>query len=143
MGFTGLADGACAPIPVGQDPGLECNEGDVCNGDGQCRCLDGIANGDEDAVDCGVTSVCGDCPAHWNCTQSGCTQNAQAWGMCCTSISDCSNCGNQTTQCQATHGKGCTIVGQQQWFYSGTTWANDCNGTLGLNVCLYYECICG
>ena len=142
MEFTGLADGACAPIPTGQDPGLECNDADMCNGAGKCRCMDGIANGDEDAVDCGNQSVCGACPYHWVCNAGGCTSNAQVAGMCCNSVMDCSNCLDQTSQCQATHGKGCTQLGAMQYFFSGTSVPNDCSNTPGLSACLYFDCVC-
>lgn len=91
---TGAPDGACAPVPAGKDPASECNSpaGDVCNGAGQCRCHDGIQDGDETGVDCG-----GSCAACGGTCTDGILDNKE------TDV----DCGGSCPQCAV--GKGCLV----------------------------------
>ncbi|MBW2454643.1 MAG: hypothetical protein JRI68_09035 [Deltaproteobacteria bacterium] len=88
MAETGLpANGMCGDILDGQDPLSECQSpsGDVCNGQGGCRCNDTIHNGDESDTDCGG-SICDYCPVGATCTAaSDCVNgNCPAQdGVCC------------------------------------------------------------
>lgn len=62
-----IVPGVCSPRPDGTDPEAECAGADTCNGAGDCRCVDGMVNGDETGIDCGG-SICGAlCPAGQGC----------------------------------------------------------------------------
>jgi hypothetical protein len=69
---TRQANGTCAPILLGEDPDNECADAGGCGMNNQCRCHDGVKDGDETDVDCGGTA----CPA---C----------AWGKKCLHAADC------------------------------------------------------
>ncbi|MBI4702980.1 MAG: lamin tail domain-containing protein [Deltaproteobacteria bacterium] len=76
-------EGTCTLHPEGTDPEGACG-GDVCNGQGACRCADLVKNGAEADVDCGG----GGCPP---CAD----------GKGCAGPSDCQSKVCQGAQCQA------------------------------------------
>src|SRR6185437_16917041 len=46
MAKTGQASGTCAPILLGEDPDNECGDAGGCGANNQCRCHDGVKDGD-------------------------------------------------------------------------------------------------
>ena len=76
------SEGNCANVADGIDLDDECAGADVCNGAGQCRCSDGMTNGDESDTDCGgaVCNGCGfgdDCDGPGDCTSMVCATTCQ------------------------------------------------------------------
>ncbi len=86
---TGQASGTCAPILLGEDPDNECANAGGCGVNNECRCQDGVKNGDETDVDCGGTT-CPGCGGGKKCSESSdCSQTSvQACvdGICCNSL---------------------------------------------------------
>jgi hypothetical protein len=95
-GLTGLADGVCGPLTLGDDdPDFsDCNSQGGCGIEaGFCLCEDGQQNDDETDVDCG--GLCGNsCTTGLKCKDNGDCANGNPCvdGVCCNS--DCSgDCG--------------------------------------------------
>lgn len=80
-------EGTCAPIVDGADPASECPGADTCNGQGACRCQDGMLDGAETGMDCGggTCAACGDglgCKAGSDCQSHVCAGNLCAAPTC-------------------------------------------------------------
>jgi hypothetical protein len=106
MGETGVADGTCAPIKAGQNPGNVCPMGN-CNGSGQCQCTTpGCGMGCN--MKCNPGTPClgdNDCMSNFCrqgvCCSTDCMANncvscnlGPAWAGTCTTVHRGDPCGN-------------------------------------------------
>jgi hypothetical protein len=100
---TGQASGTCAPILLGEDPDNECGDAGGCGVNNECRCQDGVKDGDETDIDCGGTT-CAPCEGGKTCNaDSDCAPEVPACvsGACCVGTCEngpCTACG-PTGQC--------------------------------------------
>jgi hypothetical protein len=79
---TGVADGRCAPVPVGEDPFGACVSLGGCGTADRCRCEDGIKDGDETDVDCGG-KACRPCSAGMACGLPADCASGRCWDHVC------------------------------------------------------------
>lgn len=79
------SEGFCTAHADGTDPDAECGA-DSCNGNGECRCADGVMNNAETDVDCGG-GTCAGCADGQMCAmpsdcQGGVCTNGTCAGLC-------------------------------------------------------------
>ena len=58
-------EGQCSPVATGSDPKNACSQGagaETCDGASQCHCSNGVADADEELLDCGGT----ECDSCWH-----------------------------------------------------------------------------
>jgi hypothetical protein len=78
--------GTCGPVLPGKtDPDNRCTKG-PCDGNGACRCANGLQDGDETGIDCGGS--CGKCLADacladTDCASGHCVAGSQGNKVCC------------------------------------------------------------
>ena len=159
---TGGSDGSCDPIPVGQDPDVECSITQTCNGSGACAftcgqdpdpvggacpsaCTGGCLNG-TCIIDCNADSACEadtiNCPAGFACTvecgpTDGCknaTINCPTRYACNIECSDCegANVNCSSGVCNLTCGAGSKACKNLDLACGGNTCSASCNGSTDL-----------
>jgi hypothetical protein len=97
---TGQVPGTCAPILVGEDPDNECADAGGCGVKNQCRCQDGVKDGDETDVDCG--GACPPCALGKMCSQDAdCSKADSSYASCVNGACCSSACGESCFYCNA------------------------------------------
>jgi hypothetical protein len=107
MADTGMANGTCADVVAGKDPGMQCAStvGGTCDANGGCACSNGVPDGPETDVDCGggpmgCKKKCDNgktCAGAGDCGSGFCVDEGNAGKLCCDTAcaDDCHSCSLQ------------------------------------------------